>query len=141
MAWRGPTKGEIAVVFTVVRFLAGEGCSDETLTKVGGRLNAISKGAFRRLDHIGRRFSVDVSSKENWSDHISDLLDFLSRGAEVIAEAQELGISVQTDMAIEPEDLSGLRWLTLEVSPLVGKTLSSMRVTLCVSIYRITSDS
>jgi hypothetical protein len=110
-------------MYTVVRFVADPACADATLISLGQKLNALMPGMFDRLDHIGRRFSVSISSAEAWNSHVDALLVFLRIASTVITESQELGVSIVCDTAVEPEDIKGKPFLSCTLS---GETLQEL---------------
>ena len=85
------------------------------LCELGQRLNGIRGFAFDRLDHRGHRFSISVSSDGDWRVHLDSLLDFVQKASSVIADAQRIGVTVEADAAIEPEDLHGKSHLSCTV--------------------------
>ena len=106
-------------MYTVVRFVAGATCSDATLIDLGSELNTAAAGTFKRLDRVGRRFSISVSSADDWDVHASEVLAFIRKTSQVIANGRARGISVVADIAVEPEDLIGKPYLSCEISPAV----------------------
>jgi hypothetical protein len=93
-------------MFTVVRFCADESCPDETLMQIGERLNLIVKDAYgRRLDPIGKRFSVRASSNGEWDANLAETVQFIRKAMPLIEEGRASGVSIEVDAAIEPKDV------------------------------------
>jgi hypothetical protein len=111
-------------MYTVVRFVAGVTCSDATLTDVGSELNTVAAGTFKRLDRIGRRFSISVSSADNWDVHVNEVLTFIRRMSKVIAHGRAKDISIVADIAVEPEDLNSKPYLSCDMSPTILSELA-----------------
>lgn len=53
-------------MYAVLRFLADPTCSDATLCDLGRRLNGIRGFVFDGLDVRDHRFSISISSDEDW---------------------------------------------------------------------------
>lgn len=127
-------------MYTVVRFSAGDACTDEMLIQVGTRLNELHPRAFDRLDRIGRRFSVSVSKKDDWDANMAETLAFIESARSLIDEARRIGIEVSAAPLIEPEDFRGASWLTCEMSPEFQARFLEANVTLFVTIVSTASS-
>jgi hypothetical protein len=102
-------------MYTVLRFMAGPTCTDDALCDIGRRLNGIRGFVFERLDHAGHRFSISISDDDEWSAHLDALLDFLRKASAVIADARRLGIEMEADAAIDPDDIKGRLYVSCSV--------------------------
>lgn len=103
-------------MYTVIRFVAGQACSAEQLDRIGALLNGSVNGAYRRPDRIGGRFSVSVSTADSWTDHELAVSSFIRSAGTAILEAKSNDISVEVDVAVEPEDINGKAYLSLSMS-------------------------
>jgi hypothetical protein len=122
-------------MYTVVRFIAGPACSDETLIQLGRTLNGLLDGAFKRLDHVGRRFSISISSANDWAAHVDALLAFVQNVSAVIAEAKTKGVEVVADTALEPEDVRGKPYLACSLPPAALQELAAQGVGITFTCY------
>lgn len=123
-------------MYTVLRFVADPTCSDTVLCELGRRLNGIRGFVFDGLDARGHRFSISISSDEQWTIHLSALLDFVQSAASVIADARRAGITIEADVAIEPEDLQEKFYLSCTVPAATLKELEQNAVNLTFTVYR-----
>jgi hypothetical protein len=98
-------------------------------------LNGVCGFAFDRLDHHGRRFSINISSDDEWSMQLGALLDFVQNAASVIADAKRIGVTVEADAAIEPEDLRGKPYLSCNIPAATLKELEYNGVDLTFTVY------
>lgn len=122
-------------MYTVARFV-GNSASDETLVEIGQALNDIRNGLFERLDRRGHRFSVSISTADSWHAHLVDIRAFVHAMAPVISEAQSLGISVEIDVAVEPEDKhENNPYTSVTVPHAVLTELGGHGITLVVTSY------
>ena len=124
-------------MYTVVRFVAGTACSDETLRNLGSDLNVVSPGSFSRLDHRGRRFSVSASSADDWEAHVNEVLAFVRKVASVIADGRAQDISVVADIAVESEDLDGKVYLSYGVPLPVLVEFTQIGVAITFTFYGV----
>ena len=121
-------------MYTVLRFSAGDACTDEMLVGIGARLNGLVPRAFERLDRVGRRFSVSVSSKDDWETNIAETLAFIRAAGPAIDAARKIGIIVAADTAIEPEDFRGRPWLSSAMPPDLMAQFVEADVSLIVTV-------
>jgi hypothetical protein len=122
-------------MYTVIRFMAATQCLDADLLEVGQRLNEVLPGSFRRLDHAGRRFSVTISSADDWGVHVKDVVAFIQKYSAVIAEAHSKNVSTVVDIAVEPEDLGSRPYLSCELSILELSEIAALGVGLVFTFY------
>jgi hypothetical protein len=122
-------------MYTVLRFAADSTCSDATLCELGQRLNGIRGFTFDRLDHHSHRFSISISSDDQWSVHLESLRDFVQNASAVIADAKRMGVTVEVDAALEPEDLRGKPYLSCSVPSATLKELEQNGVALTFTVY------
>lgn len=123
-------------MYTVVRFCADESCSDRDLMGVGARLNELVRDAFgHRLDHAGRRFSVSVSKNADWNANLAETMGFIRKVMPLIEAARLLGIHLEADAAIEPDDVRNRPWLTCGVPPEISAELARAGIWLAITIY------
>jgi len=123
-------------MYTVVRFCADESCSDETLMEFGARLDSIVPNSYEgRLDRIGRRFSKGVSTKDDWAANLDEALQFIRKITSIAEGVRASGISVEIDMAVEPEDLRGRLPLSCGVTPDILAELARAEIALAITIY------
>jgi hypothetical protein len=125
-----PPRSGLTTMYTVIRFIAGSGCSSEQLRQAGEQLNNSIPGAFKRFDRIGGRFSVSISTGDTWDVHEVAIAKFIHAATSVVAEARLNEISVEIDVAIEPEDVIGKAYLSVSMSPIFLEQLGSRGVTL-----------
>jgi hypothetical protein len=122
-------------MYTVLRFVADSTCSDAALCELGRRLNGIRGVVFDRLDRRGHRFSISISSDEEWSVHAESLRDFVQNASSVIADAKRMGVTVEADAAIGPEDLRGKPYLSCNIPSATLKELEQNGVELTFTVY------
>lgn len=104
-------------MYTVIRFIAGTRCSAKQIEQVGVLLNDSVPNSFKRLDRIGGRFSISISSDDAWSAHELALANFVRVAMPAIVHARSQNVSVEVDVAIEPEDITKAPYLSISVSP------------------------
>ena len=121
---------------TVVRFRDEAGRQDR-LEGLGEELNRVVADTFDGVDSVPGRFSCDISFCDSWVDHKEDILGFLDECGAVVARAVELGMSVEFDVAIEPEDYENAvaTWFTSDVDFL--KRLAAEGVSLTFTVYYV----
>ena len=122
-------------MYSVFRFVAGPGCTDEALTSVGASLNAVFPGVFKRFDYAGRRFSGTLSSSDTWNDHLEAALKFLRKATQVIAVARTQDVMVVIDVAVEPEDCGKAAILSCDIPPDALFEFGRLGVGFAISVY------
>lgn len=122
-------------MYSVVRFIGSPSSTEAVLEEIGSRLNALTMGVFKRMDHAGNRFSVSISSDDTWDTHTRGIASFVGKMALVISEAQASGISVVADVAIEPEDTLGAPLRSFEIPTSVLEHLAHHKVGIVFSVY------
>ena len=124
-------------MYTVVRFCADETCSDETLKELGVRLNSIVDNAYDgRLDHAGHRFSVSVSSNDEWGANLAETLRFIREVLPLAEAARTSGVYLEVDTAVDSKDLRNRPWLSCSLTPDASLELARARITHTITIYR-----
>jgi hypothetical protein len=111
-------------MYTVIRFVAESTDSPEVLARIGALLNESVHGAFERPDRVGGRFSVSLSTAGTWEAHESAIGEFIRTADGAIAQARLSHVSVEIDVAVEPEDISGRPYRSISVSPPLMAQLS-----------------
>jgi hypothetical protein len=122
------------IMYTVIRF---RGVRDaETMAILGQMADAaIGDTIYHGPDHSSDRFSLSVSSASDWHSSQIDILSTIHRLKDVIVHSQTLGIAINIDVAIEPEDYWS-RWVTaLHVDCMFMQALSEKNIELVVSMY------
>jgi hypothetical protein len=126
-------------MYTVIRFVAGSQCSTDQLEHLGLLLNESVPDCFKRLDRIGGRFSISISSDDTWSEHELALANFIRSAMQMIIYARSQDVSVEVDVAVEPEDITKAAYLSFSVSPSFLETIGRERITLGFTISNPTS--
>lgn len=76
-----------------------------------------------------------ISSDERWTIHLSALLNFVQSAASVISDARQAGITVEADVAIEPEDVQEKFYLSCTFPAAALKELAQNAVDLTFTVY------
>lgn len=103
-------------MYSVLRFIVGSADRTEQLERIGSLLNAVVPGAYKGPDRRGGRFSVSVSTAETWESHEAAVISFLHSAELAIREARLNDMTLELDVAVEPEDLQGKPYLTVPIS-------------------------
>jgi hypothetical protein len=107
----------------------------QELDKFGGLLNATIPNAYSGPTKRGTHFSVTISTSDEWQTHKEELCAFLKR-AEVLIDGTEAGkISIQFDIACEPDDYRDALLFEVVFPPEMLQLLTRFRVGIIVSIY------
>jgi len=109
--------------------------SDENLAGIGAALNGVRAGQFERLDRVGGRFSISLSSSDTWQAHLIAIREFVHSMSEPISASVGLGISVEIDVALEPEDLVAKDFVSFALPSMVLKELGTRGVALVFTSY------
>jgi hypothetical protein len=124
-------------MYTVCRFSRGPHHSDEELARIGQALNRIRPGQFERLDRVGGRFSVSVSTGSTWQAHLVAIREYVHAMSDVIAQSKALDISVEIDIACEPDDLGHVdAFLSCAVPSAVLREFGERGITLVLTCYK-----
>jgi hypothetical protein len=120
-------------MYTVIRFSDTSGKND--LPRLGDELNRHVPRLYDGLDRVPNRFSCSVCSENDWVAHHKAIIDVLSRCADLILNAQEKQITIEIDIAVDPDDHSWrlITQVLLDLD-LIG-LLSKLRVPVGISIY------
>src|SRR5437899_3524170 len=125
-------------MYCVLRFI--DVCESNDLEKLGKELNQCIPDLYTGLDHIPHRFSCSVYPGDTWELQRRAIIDVLSKCARVIEATHTLGIDVELDLAIEPEDY-GVSMLTeLQFDKELIGVLSLRRIPIAISIYGMASS-
>ena len=120
-------------MYTVIRFSDTAGTND--LPRLGEQLNQLVPGSYTGLDRVPNRFSCSVCQEDDWALHHKAIIDILSRCAELITNAQEKGITIDVDVAVDPDDYCARMITELALDLDLVDLLSNLRVSLEISIY------
>jgi len=125
----------VQAMYTVLRFSTSG--SLEQLSQLGAELNAVAPGLYTGMDRVPNRFSCDVETSDgcDWGLHRDAILRFLRTCGCVIARARQQKISIQFDVAVEPEDYESANVTGLLVDTDLSRALSAHDVELGFSIY------
>jgi len=118
-------------MYTVVRIL---GPSDAT-HRIGEILNNIQVGVYQGPRKAGDGFACSIAEDEDWCTHVGAALEFLERFWPALEMTQELGVSVEFDTAVEPEDL-GEHYLSLHIDGNLLRKIESIGATYTITFYR-----
>jgi len=122
-------------MYTVIRFVAESASAAEQLGRIGALLNEAIQGAYERVDRIGGRFSVSLSTADSWLAHVLAIGEFVRTADGVIAEARVNHVGVEIDVAVEPQEISEKPYLSLAVSPHLMQHLSAVGVVMGFTFY------
>jgi hypothetical protein len=122
-------------MYTVCRFIIGSDTNEEKLLEVGAALNEIRPGQFERLDRSGGRFSVTISTSDSWQAHLVAIRQFIDDMSSVISTAVSERISVEIDVAIEPEDLGSQPYVSYMIPSRTLEELGVLGITLVLTQY------
>ncbi|MDP6546280.1 MAG: hypothetical protein QGH60_20055 [Phycisphaerae bacterium] len=122
-------------MYTVIRFL-GTNENKNALSALGEQLNELIPGSYSSVsEEEPIRFNVSVSHSSTWTEHLSEIMEFLDRAAPVLEAARREGVVVHADIAVEPADRHGrvLPCFSLGVEHL--RNLANQGVSVEFSIY------
>jgi hypothetical protein len=123
-------------MYSVCRFVRSSGGDEQTLYDIGSALNRVKAGQFARLDKIGGRFSVSLSTADTWHAHLIAIRGFIHEMSEVISEAIFKGIYVEIDVAVEPEDLAGGVFVSYAMPSVMLTELGARGITMVFTQYK-----
>ena len=109
-------------MYSVIRFVAGPRSSPGRLEEIVALLNQSIAETFQRLDRVGGRFSVSLSTATAWSGYETAISEFVHAAHGVIIEARQSNIQVEVDVAIEPDDVVGRPYLSVAMSSTLRAT-------------------
>ena len=121
-------------MYTVVRFEAAKKHA-RLLQALGGSLNRIQKNTFEGLDKVPGRFSCSVCDDKTWVKHVAKINRFVTRFSSVIRKARRNGVSVEFDIAIEPEDIGNRSYLVAELPAELIRTLAQAKIKITFTYY------
>jgi hypothetical protein len=123
-------------MYSVCRFVATSDGNENKLSQIGSALNMVRPGQFERLDRRGGRFSVSISTADTWQAHLIAIREFVHAMSGVISVAISEGLLVEIDLAIEPEDVGAVPFVSYAVPSLTLSELGTRGVTLVFTQYK-----
>jgi len=122
-------------MYTVIRFQAQKR-NAKSLQQVAGILKRIDGSLFEGLDHVPNRFSCSVCEGGTWAKHERAIARFLRKCNLALQKAAVSKVSVDFDVAIEPEDFSKRAYIETFLAPRLLQRLAERRVGLVFTYYR-----
>lgn len=118
-------------MLSVLRIL---GPSDE-LIEVVTALDLVSPDAAAERRPRGDGYGLRICDSPDWTRHLSAIEALLGRNRRVCALAKEKNADLVIDVAVEPEDMDGRLWRTIELPIPIMDALVSCDIEFAVSIY------
>lgn len=122
-------------MYTVLRFVADPTCSDTVLCELGQRLNGIRGFVFGGLDARGHRFSIRHFFRRAVDHPLIRTAEFRAERSFSDLGRETAGITVEADVAIEPEDVQEKFYLSCTFPAAALKELAQNAVDLTFTVY------
>lgn len=121
-------------MYTVVRFEASKK-NAPSMMALGSSLNRIKRNTFEGRDKVPNRFSCSVCTGEDWGKHLRSIARFLTQFSSVIRKAGQIGVRIEFDVAIEPEDLLKRPYLVTRLPIKLIEELANKKVEISFTYY------
>ena len=96
---------------------------------------------FDGLDRPIGRFSCSVFAASDWNAHVEAMIAFLDQFQEIIRDAHALGIEVEFDAAIDPEDYACHKlYFDVDLPLKLVQQLGAHQVSINITYYLPQSD-
>jgi hypothetical protein len=120
-------------MYTIIRFTAAKEMVDRLAT-IGADMNKVRAGMFAGIRKAGDGFTCDVSRSHDWAEHMSGIEEFVQQFERTIELVVELGGRVTVDVAVDPEDITGI-YRSIDFDDALLKTLVAHRLVLEITVY------
>ncbi|WP_435018098.1 hypothetical protein TA3x_000043 [Tundrisphaera sp. TA3] len=122
-------------MYSVIRFSGFSGIED--LHEIGDEVNRLLPAPFGGPDRVLNRFSCSLSKDDDWGTQCRSIEEIIPTLSPAIRKSAELGVRVEIDVAIEPEDHSGRFLADFPLGQSFLKILVEANVAFRFSLYGV----
>lgn len=120
-------------MYSVLRFSDPSQSLD--LEKCGQEVNECAAGLFTGMDRIKHRLSCSLSTDDNWKTQCEEIIRTIGTCMRVVEHARSVGIEVDLDLAIDPDDYMGSLFTEVYLEKRLLEILCRADIPMTISIY------
>ena len=122
-------------MYSVLRFITPDTSKLKKAAKIGEEINSLIPGKYDGLRKAGDGFACSASDNEDWTNHQTEIVEFLQKIGNPISVARSEGIGIILDISVGSDTRTLMS--SYQFNETLLRTLVESCVTLEISIYSV----